>query len=51
MAAATSSFVHSYPNAGLPNAMGGYDDTPDMFATAVKQCAAKFSLSLAPLPT
>ncbi|MEC8041426.1 MAG: homocysteine S-methyltransferase family protein, partial [Pseudomonadota bacterium] len=21
-------FVHSYPNAGLPNAMGGYDETP-----------------------
>ena len=22
-------FVHAYPNAGLPNAMGGYDDTPE----------------------
>ena len=21
-------FVHAYPNAGLPNAMGGYDETP-----------------------
>jgi len=21
-------FVHVYANAGLPNAMGGYDDTP-----------------------
>ena len=29
-------FVHSYPNAGLPNAMGGYDDTPKMFADAVR---------------
>ena len=25
-------FVHAYPNAGLPNAMGGYDETPqDMY--------------------
>lgn len=23
--------VHAYPNAGLPNAMGGYDETPEMF--------------------
>merc|ERR1719424_2694675 len=29
-------FVHSYPNAGLPNAMGGYDQTPAMFAESVK---------------
>ena len=29
-------FVHSYPNAGLPNAMGGYDETPESFATSVK---------------
>merc|ERR1719159_2370589 len=28
-------FVHSYPNAGLPNAMGGYDQTPEMFAQSV----------------
>jgi methionine synthase I (cobalamin-dependent) len=25
-------FVHAYPNAGLPNAMGGYDDTPEQAA-------------------
>jgi 5-methyltetrahydrofolate--homocysteine methyltransferase len=24
--------VHAYPNAGLPNAMGGYDETPENFA-------------------
>jgi len=29
-------FVHSYPNAGLPNAMGGYDETPESFAASVK---------------
>ena len=26
------SFMHVYSNAGLPNAMGGYDDTPEMMA-------------------
>jgi 5-methyltetrahydrofolate--homocysteine methyltransferase len=25
-------FMHVYSNAGLPNAMGGYDDTPDDMA-------------------
>ena len=25
-------FVHAYANAGLPNAMGGYDDTPEDLA-------------------
>jgi 5-methyltetrahydrofolate--homocysteine methyltransferase len=24
--------VHAYPNAGLPNAMGGYDETPENYA-------------------
>jgi len=27
--------VHAYPNAGLPNAMGGYDETPEMFGQAI----------------
>ena len=25
-------YVHAYPNAGLPNAMGGYDETPENYA-------------------
>ena len=29
---AAECFVHVYSNAGLPNAMGGYDDTPDDMA-------------------
>jgi 5-methyltetrahydrofolate--homocysteine methyltransferase len=29
-------FVHVYSNAGLPNAMGGYDETPDDMAQANK---------------
>jgi 5-methyltetrahydrofolate--homocysteine methyltransferase len=32
MAACAECFVHVYSNAGLPNAMGGYDDTPAMMA-------------------
>jgi len=30
-------YVHAYPNAGLPNAMGGYDETPENFAINLKQ--------------
>ena len=30
-------YVHAYPNAGLPNAMGGYDETPENFAKNAKQ--------------
>jgi len=29
--------VHAYPNAGLPNAMGGYDESPENFAANAKQ--------------
>lgn len=38
-ACATTCHVHSYPNAGLPNAMGGYDQKPAEFATEVRQFA------------
>lgn len=32
-------YVHAYPNAGLPNAMGGYDETPENFGENMKQFA------------
>jgi 5-methyltetrahydrofolate--homocysteine methyltransferase len=32
LAACAECFVHVYSNAGLPNAMGGYDDTPEDMA-------------------
>lgn len=32
-------YVHAYPNAGLPNAMGGYDETPENYAINVKAFA------------
>jgi 5-methyltetrahydrofolate--homocysteine methyltransferase len=32
-------YVHAYPNAGLPNAMGGYDETPENFAANCRKFA------------
>ena len=34
-----SSYVSLYPNAGLPNAMGGYDETPDYMAEQAREYA------------
>lgn len=34
-----TTYVHAYPNAGLPNAMGGYDETPENFGLNVKKFA------------
>ena len=31
-------YVHCYPNAGLPNAMGGYDETAEVTASYVRVC-------------
>ena len=30
-------FVSAHPNAGLPNAFGGYDETPQMLAEAIRE--------------
>jgi len=32
-------YVHAYPNAGLPNAMGGYDETPENFGVNIRKYA------------
>ncbi len=32
-------FVSAHPNAGLPNAFGGYDETPEMLASAIREWA------------
>jgi len=32
-------YVHSYPNAGLPNAFGGYDQTPQEMAQRLREFA------------
>ncbi|KAK3529157.1 hypothetical protein QTP70_018111 [Hemibagrus guttatus] len=35
----TGAFIICYPNAGLPNTFGGYDETPDCTATYLKEFA------------
>ena len=39
LAAITPSFVSCYPNAGLPNAFGGYDETPDTTGGLLREFA------------
>ena len=39
--------VSCYPNAGLPNEMGGYDQSPEEMADAVKAMAVKGLLNIA----
>jgi 5-methyltetrahydrofolate--homocysteine methyltransferase len=35
----SSIYIHAYPNAGLPNEMGGYDQGPEEFAEHLKEFA------------
>ena len=35
-----SCYVSCYPNAGLPNAFGGYDETPEMMCSVIDEWAA-----------
>jgi len=37
LAAESPFLVSAYPNAGLPNALGGYDETPEQMADAVEE--------------
>ena len=39
-------FFSCYPNAGLPNALGGYDETPDMMAAVLRDYAENGWLNL-----
>ena len=39
-------YTSIYPNAGLPNAMGGYDDTPDYMAEVLGDFAARGMLNI-----
>ncbi|MCX8017731.1 MAG: homocysteine S-methyltransferase family protein, partial [Rhodocyclaceae bacterium] len=40
-------FVSAHPNAGLPNAFGGYDETPEMLADELAQWAQAGLLNIA----
>ena len=39
-------FLSCYPNAGLPNALGGYDETPEMMAAVLRDYAENGWLNL-----
>jgi 5-methyltetrahydrofolate--homocysteine methyltransferase len=39
-------FISCYPNAGLPNALGGYDETPSMMADVLRDFAANGWLNI-----
>jgi len=39
-------FISCYPNAGLPNALGGYDETPTMMADVLRDFAANGWLNI-----
>jgi 5-methyltetrahydrofolate--homocysteine methyltransferase len=41
-----ATYVHAYPNAGLPNAMGGYDETPEMFGDNMRKFAVDGLLNM-----
>ncbi|MBV2235825.1 MAG: methionine synthase [Sterolibacterium sp.] len=40
-------FVCAHPNAGLPNAFGGYDETPEMLAAALDEWAGSGLINIA----
>lgn len=46
IALATTSYVLCYPNAGLPNALGGYDETPGEMAEVVASYAKEGLLNI-----
>ncbi|EGC33169.1 cobalamin-dependent methionine synthase [Dictyostelium purpureum] len=39
-------YVSCYPNAGLPNTFGGYDETPEMMAEQIKEFAVSGLLNI-----
>ncbi|MEM9729471.1 MAG: methionine synthase [Myxococcota bacterium] len=46
LAAVSNSYVHCYPNAGLPNAFGGYDQTPQEMGELLGGFAAEGMVNL-----
>ena len=47
LASLTSHFISSHPNAGLPNAMGEYDETPEKFAASMERMLSAGMLNIA----
>jgi 5-methyltetrahydrofolate--homocysteine methyltransferase len=46
LASIAECYVTCYPNAGLPNAFGGYDETPDDMAAVLSEFAASGFVNL-----
>ena len=46
LAGVADCYVHCYPNAGLPNAFGGYDQTPEETAALLREFAADGMINL-----
>ena len=46
LARVADTHVHVYPNAGLPNAFGGYDETPMEMAAALRASARRGDLNI-----
>lgn len=46
MALFSESLIICYPNAGLPNALGGYDETPEQMAEVLKEYATNGLLNI-----
>ncbi|KAF8360237.1 metr-1, partial [Pristionchus pacificus] len=46
MANYTDQFILCYPNAGLPNALGGYDETPEQMADTIGEFARSGLLNM-----
>tara|TARA_B100000315_G_scaffold254808_1_gene296643 strand:+ start:5328 stop:9026 length:3699 start_codon:yes stop_codon:yes gene_type:complete len=46
LAGTAPTYVSLHPNAGLPNAFGGYDDTPDYMAATLQEFAASGFLNV-----
>jgi 5-methyltetrahydrofolate--homocysteine methyltransferase len=40
-------YVSAHPNAGLPNAFGGYDETPEMLADAIREWGTSGLINIA----
>ncbi len=46
LAATASCYINAHPNAGLPNAMGGYDETPEEMAAEIGEWARSGFLNI-----
>jgi 5-methyltetrahydrofolate--homocysteine methyltransferase len=46
LAAIADTWVSAYPNAGLPNAFGGYDETPSETSAVLRELAEQGSINL-----